>query len=62
MGALVVIAVVILSSAVLTGTSAPFKRMEVDRMPPPLPENVAAYEATDPESTMSAHRVIALAD
>jgi hypothetical protein len=50
MGAFVVVAVVILSS-MFAGSAAPLKRMEVDRMPPPLPENVAAYEAIDPHST-----------
>ena len=62
MAALVLVAVVILSSAVL-GTATPFKRIEVDRMPPPLPENIATYEAIDPESTpTSEHRFIALAN
>jgi hypothetical protein len=62
MGTLVVVTIVILSSAVLAGTPAPLKRLDVDRMPPPLPDNVAAYETTDPGSSpMSEHRLIALA-
>jgi hypothetical protein len=62
MAALVLVAVVVLSTAVL-GTGAPYKPIEVDRMPPPLPQNVATYEAIDPESTpTSEHRFIALAN
>jgi hypothetical protein len=62
MGVLVVVAVVILSSAVLSGTNAPFKRIEVDRMPPPVPANLAAYEAADPDSMPTSEpRLIALA-
>ena len=45
MAAFILVAVVILSAAVLADTGAPVqRRIDVDRVPPPLPENVAAYE------------------
>jgi hypothetical protein len=48
-----ILVVVILSAAVLADVGAPVERIDVDRMPPPLPENVAAYEPSG--------RVVALA-
>ena len=51
MAAFILAAVVI--AAVLAHTGVPAERIDLDRMPPPLPENVAAYEASG--------RVVALA-
>ena len=40
-----ILAVVVIA-AVLAHTGVPVEQMDLDRMPPPLPENVAAYEAS----------------
>jgi len=72
MGAFIVAAVMI-SAAILSGAGRPFEQIELDRVPPPLPQNVALYETTgsdeptrelgeDPDScTRIPHRLIALA-
>jgi hypothetical protein len=39
-----ILVVVIVSAVLASGT--PVQRIDLDRMPPPLPENVAAYEAS----------------
>ena len=47
MAVFILVAVVVLSAAVHADTGAPVqRRIDVDRVPPPLPENVAAYEAS----------------
>ena len=44
MGTFVLIAAVMMSAAVLSDAGKPFEPVDLDRMPPPLPENVAVYE------------------
>jgi hypothetical protein len=74
MGAFIIFAAVMISAAVLADAGRPFEQIDLDRVPPPLPENVAVYEAIasdahargsdeDPDScTTVQHRLIALAD
>jgi len=73
MGALIVVAAVMMSAAVLTDAGKPSGQIDLDSVPPPLPENVALYQAIasdelsrgsdeDPDScTTVQHRLIALA-
>jgi hypothetical protein len=44
MAAFIVVAVIIVSAAVLADAGSRVEPIDVDRMAPPLPENVAAYE------------------
>ena len=74
MGAFIIIAAVMISAAVLSDAGRPFEQINLDRVPPPLPENVAVYEAIasderprgpdeDPDSRATVqHRLIALAN
>ena len=73
MGAFIIVAAVMISAAVLSDAGRPFEPIDLDRVPPPLPENVAVYEAftsdesprgsdEDPDScTAVQHRLAALA-
>ena len=73
MGAFIIAAAVMISAAVLSDAGRPFEPIDLDRVPPPLPENVAVYEAftsderpqgpdEDPDScTTVQHRLVALA-
>jgi hypothetical protein len=73
MGALMLIGAVMMSAAVLLESSKGFGEFDSDRVPPPLPENVAVYKTIgsderpqgsdeDPDScTTIPHRMIALA-
>ena len=73
MGALILVAAVMVSTAVLTDAGKPSWQIDLDGVPPPLPENVALYESDagdersqgsdeDPDScTTVQHRLIALA-
>jgi len=73
MGALILVAALMMSAAVLGDASKPSGHFELDGVPPPLPENVAFYEPMasdepsrgsdeDPDScTTVQHRLIALA-
>ncbi|HXJ52515.1 MAG TPA: hypothetical protein VNH16_14045 [Burkholderiales bacterium] len=73
MSALILVAALMLSAAVLGDTGKPSGQIDLDGVPPPLPENVAIYEPIagdersrgsdeDPDScTTVQHRLIALA-
>jgi len=54
MAAFILVAVFMLSAAVFTDTGARVQPIDVDRIAPPVPENVAAYEPSG--------SVVALAD
>jgi len=45
MGAFIIFAAVMISAAVLSDAGRPFEQIQLDRVPPPLPENIAVYEA-----------------
>ncbi|HJY78226.1 MAG TPA: hypothetical protein VKE95_16430 [Burkholderiales bacterium] len=73
MSALILVAALMMSAAVLGDAGKPSWRIDLDGVPPPLPENVAIYESIagdersrgsdeDPDScTTVQHRLIALA-
>jgi hypothetical protein len=73
MGALIVVAALMMSAAVLGDAGTPSVQIDLNGVPPPLPENVAIYEPIagdersrgsdeDPDScTTVQHRLIALA-
>jgi len=73
MSALILVAALMLSASVLGDTGKPSGQIDLDGVPPPLPENVAIYEPIagdevsrgsdeDPDScTTVQHRLIALA-
>ena len=73
MGALILVAALMMSAAVLGDAGKPSWQIDLDGVPPPLPENVALYEVVpsdggsrgsdeDPDScTTVQHRLIALA-
>jgi hypothetical protein len=73
MGAFIIVAAIMISAAVLSDAGRPFEQIDLDRVAPPLPENVAVYEAVasdehprgseeDPDSCNTVqHRLIALA-
>ena len=73
MGAFILAAAIMMSAAVLSDSGKSFGQLDSDRVPPPLPENVAVYETIgsderpqgwdeDPDScTTIPHRLIALA-
>ena len=73
MGTLILVAALMMSAAVLADAGKPSGQIDLDGVPPPLPENVALYQAVagdepsrgsdeDPDScTTVQHRLVALA-
>ena len=55
MGAFIIVAAVIISAAVLSDVGRPSEQIDLDRVPQPLPENIAFLDS----GWMSEHQFIA---